>query len=350
MSTSFVSRLVVPALIAGLAFTVLAQACQPAKSSKSKTGDKQILAYRFSGPYTQDNLTIYLIHGDDQLKDKEILTLDEALKAKQVIVHETQNVNQLAIENVSGCSVFVQAGDIVRGGQQDRTIAFDMLVPPNSGKVPLNAFCVEAGRWTQRGKEAKGYFNGSANCVVGNDLNFAVRKAASQNAVWDNVAKKQMDLQSKVKADVQARESKSSLELTLEHKTVVEAVDRYIKKLQDALKDKNDVIGYAVVINGKVNNADVYASHTLFAKMWPKLLKASAVEAVSAIQKDKKFEPAKVEAVQAFLADSAKGKKTEKKIGERFQQIEQESDKSILFETKDHKNNDVSLRRSHLAK
>jgi hypothetical protein len=350
MTPSFARRFVAPALVAGLVFTVLGEACQRSALSKSKGGEKATLAYRFSGPYTHDNLTIFLIHGADQINDKNILTLDEALKEKKVIVHETQNVNQLAIENVSGYPVFVQAGDIVRGGQQDRTIAFDMIVPPESGKLPLNAFCVEAGRWTQRGKEAKDYFSSSANCVTDNYSKIAVRKSASQRAVWENVAKKQMALKTKVNADVQAKESKSSLELTLEHKNVVEAVDTYIKKLQEALKDKNDVIGYAVVINGKVNNADVYASHILFGKMWPKLLKASAVEAVSAMQKEQKFEPASVEAVKTFLADAEKGKKTEKKVGERYRQIEQESEKSILFETKANDKPDVSLRRSHVAK
>ena len=52
-----------------------------------------------------------------------------------------------------------------------------------------------------------------------------------------------------------------------------------IEDLQDGPKDPKDVIGYATVINGKVNNADVYASHSLFHKLWAKLLNASAIEA-----------------------------------------------------------------------
>jgi hypothetical protein len=346
-----VRRSALSLLVAALAFVVAAE--PPQKAAPPKDGDKPAVSYRFSGPYTHGNLTIFLIHGDDQIKGKDILTLDEALKQKKVVVHETKNVNQLAIENVSGDEVFVQAGDIVRGGQQDRTIAFDMIVQPKSGKVPLGAFCVESGRWTQRGGEAGGHFSKSANCLASNGLKIAARKdgakADNQSAVWQNVAKTQMDLKKNLKAEVQAGESKSSLELTLEHKKVVESVDACIKKLQDSLKDKKNVIGYAVVINGKVNNADVYASSGLFQKLWPKLLKASAVEAV-AEKNDKKFEPAKVDAVKAFLADAEKGKKSEKKINERFRQLEQENAKSILFETSDRDKKDVSLRRSYIAK
>src|SRR5579871_824566 len=348
MSASF-RRLSLPLLVTFLLFTLVAQACQKVEPGKGKS-DKSTVAYRLSGPISHENLTVFLIHGDDQIKGKEILTLDEALQAKKVIVHETQNVNQLAIENVSSCDVFVQAGDIVRGGQQDRTIAFDMLVPPKSGKVPLNAFCVEAGRWPKRGAEVETNFSSAKNSVTGKDLNFAVRKAASQRAVWDNVAKKQMELKSKVKADVQASESKSSLELTLEHKKVVESLEAYMKKLQDCTKDKKDVIGCAVIINGKVASADVYASHALFEKLWTKLLKAGAVEAVADLPKDKKFEPATKESVLSFLTDAEKGKKTEKKVTERFQQIELDSAKCILLETKDSANKNVSLRRSHIAK
>ncbi len=54
-----------------------------------------------SGPHVHKNLTIFLIRGQDRLSGKVPLTLEEALKQKRVIVHETGDVNKLAIENVS---------------------------------------------------------------------------------------------------------------------------------------------------------------------------------------------------------------------------------------------------------
>ena len=41
-------------------------------------------------------------------------------------------------------------------------------------------------------------------------------------------------------------------------------------------------------MNGKVNGADVYAASQLFRKMWPKLIRSAAVEAITDLQKDKK--------------------------------------------------------------
>jgi hypothetical protein len=148
-------------------------------------------AYTLSGPFTHGNLTVYLILGKDQLA-KKYLTLQEALEQKKVIVHETRAVNELAIENLSTSEeLLVQAGDIVKGGQQDRVLALDLVVPPKSGRIPINAFCVEAGRWHRRGTEKASAFDESKNQVPTNSLKLAVRQQNSQAAVWENVAKTQ---------------------------------------------------------------------------------------------------------------------------------------------------------------
>ncbi len=60
-----------------------------------------------------------------------------AMARKVVIVHETQEVNELAVENVSRTEeVFIQAGDIVKGGQQDRVLAVDLDRPRALGAHP----------------------------------------------------------------------------------------------------------------------------------------------------------------------------------------------------------------------
>src|SRR5829696_9211553 len=99
---------------------------------------------RISGPYTHKNLSVYLVHGEDVQKGKTPLTLEEAMSRKLVVVHETEDVNELAIENVSQKDeVYVQAGDIVKGGKQDRFLAVDLIVPAMSGRLPIDSFCVE---------------------------------------------------------------------------------------------------------------------------------------------------------------------------------------------------------------
>jgi len=306
--------------------------------------------YKLSGPYTHDNLTIYLIHGEDKLKDKNLLTLDEALEQKKVVIHETQRVSRLAIENVSDEDVFVQSGDIIKGGQQDRVITSDLIVSAKSGKLPLDAFCVEQGRWRQRGGESITYFSASSSMLSSNNLKVANRSYRSQQRVWKEVDNAQKKLSDGVGYPVQSAASASSLQLSLEDKKVQEAAEAYVKQLADVAGKEDDVIGYAFAINGKVNSADVYASHDLFKRLWPKLLKSSAIEAVSELEKDKKFETVDADAVKAFLADAENGKATARDVGKRFTQVQQETDKNLLFETRDKEQQDVVLRRNYLAK
>jgi ARG and Rhodanese-Phosphatase-superfamily-associated Protein domain len=101
-----------------------------------------------------------LDHGEDRIKGKVPLTLQEAIEQKKVIVHETENVNELAVENTTDQEIFIQSGDLVKGGKQDRLLVFDLILHPKSGKLPIAAFCVEAGRWQQRGSESREVFAG----------------------------------------------------------------------------------------------------------------------------------------------------------------------------------------------
>jgi len=120
--------------------------------------------------------------------------------------------------------------------------------------------------------------------------------------------------------------------------------------LAKALEGKDDVVGFAVAINGQVEEADVYGSPVLFRKLWPKLLKSCAVDALAEWDKDKKFEPAKVEQVKAFLAEVAQGKKTIKDVSNRVQICTQESAKSVLMECSDKAKKDAVIHRNYLAK
>src|SRR5216684_8131386 len=131
--------------------------------------------YRLEGPFTQGNLTVFLVHGKDKIKGQTFITLQEALVQKKVIVRETREVNELSIENLSSEEVYVQSGDIVKGGQQDRMLVVDLILPPRSGKIPISAFCVENGRWSQRGSEQVTTFTSSSNVIAGRDLKLAAK-------------------------------------------------------------------------------------------------------------------------------------------------------------------------------
>lgn len=304
--------------------------------------------YRLSGPYTHKNLSIFLVHGKSVIKSKSFLTLQEALVQKKVVVYETKSVNELSIQNFSDEDVYVQSGDIVKGGQQDRMIGVDLIVPPRSGKMPISAFCVEHGRWSGRGGEKAGSFNSSADAATTKEIKLAAR-SNSQGGVWENVRVAQDKLSRSVGARVNSSVSESSLQLAVENGKVQETAESYVKALSGLANRSDDVIGYVFAINGKVNSADLYGSNALFKKLWPKLLKANAIEAIAELQKDK-FKPASAENAQGFLSAAEKPKGSEKDVNSRVNLLTREDDENLFVETRDRAQKGTWVHRTYIKK
>src|SRR5262245_14557614 len=204
---------------------------------------------RISGPFTHENLSIYLLHSLVAKTAPNRLTLHEAMAQKKAAVYETGNVEQLAIENLSNQPVFVQAGDIVKGGQQDRVLTTDLLLPPRSGKVSIAAFCVEQGRWTKRGAEPAQQFSASSKAVPTRALKMAVREPGSQSKVWSEVALAVAGLASSGPVGVAAgairssgirasSASPTSMQLALEDQHVNDRVGKYTTALSKAVDGK----------------------------------------------------------------------------------------------------------------
>ena len=289
-----------------------------------------------SGPYTHDTLTVFLVHGPDRLAGRKYLTLQEALDQKKVVVHETGNVNELAVEDNGDVDIFIQAGDIVRGGKQDRTLGNDLILACKSGKVPIASYCVEQGRWTGRGGEMVGAFGSSSNCLSSNSLKLAVKYANNQQSVWENVKKQQDDLDGNVDGPVVATSSPSSLELTLDNENVKKAKAPYDAKLGKLIEGKSDVVGFVFAVNGEVTCGDIYAGPSLLKQLWPKLIDSAVVEAVSlratgALNKQTSADDVRKLMAEADRAEARPGAATTP----RTKLITRDAATAVAFETHD---------------
>jgi hypothetical protein len=306
-------------------------------------------AYKITGPFSHDNLTVFLIHGAGT-GTRALMPLEQAIAEHKVIVYETRNVNDLTIENVSDVDVFVESGDIVKGGAQDRTLKDDMILPTKSGKVNISAFCVEHGRWTQRGNEPVRTFASASDAIATKELKMAVKSKANQQEVWNGVAQAQARLSTSVGGAVRAEASPTSFAMTMQAPAVQRSIDGYFQELAGVPNHQDDVIGYAFVINGKVNSADIYGSHALFAGLWMKLLRASAVEAVSQYQAGKTFAPVSSEDVRAVFADAESGRADVSDLTARTEIVTKETSKSVMFETRDRGQGGAWVHRNYLTK
>src|SRR5262249_52747057 len=242
-------------------------------------------AYRISGPVVHENLQIYFVHGKSA-EGPVPLTLQEALDTGSAQVREPGNVNQLEVENTGDTEVFIQPGDIVKGGRQDRVLTVSLIIPPHSGPLPIASFCVEQGRWSGRGREDARRFETAAASVPSREAKIAMKApvvaaapptaapsqphaaylssldvSRQQQAMWSDVAKVQDKLSRAIAAPVAMPESRSSLQLSLENEKLKDAQSGYVKALKSAGESQDDVIGYVFAINGKLNSADLYPSN-----------------------------------------------------------------------------------------
>jgi hypothetical protein len=236
-----------------------------------------------SGPYTHENLTIFLFHARDQIDGSRYISLKEALEQEKVRVYETGTVGQLEAENLSETvDIFIQAGDVLKGGRQDRTLGIDFIIPARSGRLPIPTFCVESDRWHRRNEESQRLFSCSSNAVHAKSVRLAAKLKRSQSAVWEGVAACQEDLSSALGKSVHSKASPTSYQLSVENRDLQKRKRDYETKLGRIVEERSDLVGYAFYVNGRRNSADIYASTKLFHMLWKKLLDVAILEAISA--------------------------------------------------------------------
>jgi ARG/rhodanese/phosphatase superfamily protein len=296
-------------------------------------------AYKVLSPTTQDNLTIFPIVTDFAPDTHDFLTLDEGLRAGQVVVTEQGSsglvrprtprtpppgpwpgppipmpqqrrgaeVNRLVLFNNSDRPLILLAGEIVTGGKQDRVVGKDRIIPGQSGPIDLSVFCVEPHRWVERSAR----FGSLDFSMAQPSVRLKAMAGKDQQGVWNEVANARAGVGGGIPASAAAAlQSTSSYADAMENRAVRERVDavaapleRSYDKLMGELRAQK-AVGAVVAVNGEIIWADIFANPALLAKYWPKLIRSYAAEAVVARVRrpDPKWTPSTREA-QAFVDD-----------------------------------------------
>lgn len=314
------------------------------------------ISYKVEKPVDYKNLQIFPIIDEEAVGNINYIPLAEAIDKGIVTIIETGNVSQLSITNKSDYYVFIMAGDIVKGGKQDRTMGEDYIIPPNVKNTPVKSFCVESGRWSPRGNEESNKFSSNTKALSSKDLKLAARKDKNQSKVWAGVSDQQTELNDNLEKEtgkeVEVRDGKSmtSLQLALENEDLNELSEKYRKALKDidALSDK--MTGYVYAINGEIYGADIFGNTILFNEQKQKLIDAIIVEAISKLDEFNNNKPVTKEEVLAFLDKAEQGEVKKDRVNSATDVKTIENDEIILFETTDKDNNEQLIRKSYIAK
>ncbi len=260
--------------------------------------------YKVLEPIRQGELTIFPVVSSETHDTSRFLTLDEGLRSGEVVVTESgrveplmrrprpvpppdrsgAQVNRLVLINNSNRPLILLAGEIVTGGKQDRVVAHDRIVPPQSDPVDLSVFCVEPGRWT----ETSAKFGGFAVQMAQPSVRRGAMADRDQQRVWSEVRDSAAAMAKAAPQAAHELAGTTSYAATMNNSQVerkvaqvAEPIARSYESLMRQLREHN-AVGVVVAVRGRLLWADVFASQQLLEKYWPKLVRSYAAEAVTA--------------------------------------------------------------------
>jgi len=216
----------------------------------------------------QGGLAVLWLHAKDAASGPplEILTLDESrARGTLTVVERAQaSVPELIAENHGKAYVLLLAGEILVGGKQNRVLREDLLLPPLSGPRNIAVYCVEQGRWNEGRKDFD-----SRGSVVQPSVRSQVLRKAEQSRIWSGVASAQREMAApSVTGSYQAIYDKPEVKAQLERTT--RSFDPTVAP---------SAVGAAVFVGPNLAGVDCFHAPGLFAREWPKLLRAYALDA-----------------------------------------------------------------------
>jgi len=205
----------------------------------------------------------------------DYMTLDEAVLAEMLEVaeiDESGRISSIKVVDQSERMVFLMAGELLIGCKQDRVINASIMVPPMD-KLHIPATCVEPGRWNYRsrkfsseGSSSHGFLRMMMSRQAAEHYKARGMPGSDQGAVWAEVARKM--------AKTDSRSSSGALQ---------EMYKRYASRLEEVLAKISapaDCHGTAFVIDGKIVGVDLFDKPSTLGKLWPKLIKSYAMDAL----------------------------------------------------------------------
>lgn len=221
-------------------------------------------------PIEYQNLRLFPIVTKTTLDLRDYLTLDEAMDKGCLKIKEfgSGEVNFVKIKNNSKEMVFILTGEMITGAKQDRMIKEDVLLPPNSDWIKVAVYCVEHGRWTAVSPEFK-----SEQLVVPNVVRQRAKITESQTEVWDEVAKSQERLGIASKT--------GTVRANYEDERIQKEVAKYAENFERIPKIAKSTIGVVVTTGNRIICFDLFANNGLLKKLWKKLVKSYAMDALS---------------------------------------------------------------------
>jgi hypothetical protein len=227
-------------------------------------------------------------------------TLDESVAGGVLEVSEVSaggSVPELRVTNKGELPVFLMAGEHLCGGKQNRVLNASILVAGGLS-LPIPVSCVERGRWSYRSP----HFGGS-----GSSSHSRLRKMMHEQATVGyrsagTPSSDQLEVWREV--DRKLGETGSHSDTQYLHKAY-EDTEAQLGNVLAQLPAPEGACGAVFAYGGRIVGFDLFDQPATLAKLWPKLVRAYAIDAHTAGLSEQRVS---AEGVRAWLSGAAGAK------------------------------------------
>jgi hypothetical protein len=215
-------------------------------------------------PVQVGGVTVYPVIDETapKIATGDIESFSEAMADGTLVVSESGSqggsYTNLVLTNHSKEPVLVMAGEVVRGGRQDRIFTEDLIIPPDSGPQMVQVHCVEKGRWS----------DAAATFSYGGRAELALRSAtkSGQDATWETIAAMNTERGGSATGAYIAADGEQMLQ--------------YRQTLRAAIGQQHQVVGAVIAQGSQIVHAEIFGDPQLAGVGRATLLDGYAVDAV----------------------------------------------------------------------
>jgi len=244
----------------------------PPKTYAQQTLVRHIEHLHIGRVHEYKNLKFFTIESSHRIRTNgtRYVTLDEATDKGWLEIEEISysgSVGTVRIKNNGTKNVFIMKGEIIVGAKQNRMATRSVLIPPCDTwfDVPVN--CVERRRWSNT---SAGFTSGKT--LVPNSVRQKSTETASQGAVWREI--------SKVQNECRVQSGTQNVVDVYKDKNIEQQINDYVRHFSYVPHEKEATIGIIVTTGDRIICVDTFANNKLLTKLWPKLIRSYAMDAL----------------------------------------------------------------------
>lgn len=222
---------------------------------------------KIENPFFIHNVKIYPVEG--KLGDDGFTTIEEAIRAKSVVLKDIHGVDRISVQNSGEWPIFAIDGEELLGARQNRILNVDIFIEPQKEYV-VPVTCIEQHRWKGSPIFSEGGFTitPSLRSTLAQSVKTSLENKkgfqSNQSLIW-----------AQIDSTLKATRVNS---LTSSFHDVYKTLNDLIEELMEGFDTIENSIGFLAYVKDEFIGCDLFGSNTVYRRFEKKLLKSYVLD------------------------------------------------------------------------